>query len=346
MARCLLVRVCSGARVPDWGPGGRNVSKFVVTGGCGFIGRHLVSSLLADGHLVTIVDDLSNSSAANLPAGVTVTVGDVADHALMREVLDDAAGCFHLAAIASVAECEADWARSHRVNAGGTVSVLNAARATDGRGAIPVVFASSAAIYGNQHSVPIRESTPPAPQSVYGADKLAGEINGAVSVNSFGVPFTALRFFNVYGPGQNPSSPYSGVISRFVSQALSGSELTIFGDGSQTRDFVYVADVVRHLKRAMETSSDQPRIFNVCSGQETSISHLAETVVRLAGGSARIARAPARGFDILRSLGHNGAAMSALALKAETDLRSGLANVLRGLAESHIPALESGEVGR
>ena len=154
------------------------------------------------------------------------------------------------------------------------------------------------------------------------------------------MPFTALRFFNVYGPGQDPSSPYSGVISKFVDLALGGLPLTIFGDGEQTRDFVYVADLVRHLMRAMDTCEREPRVLNVCSGRETTINDLARLIRNLAASPREIVYAPPRGFEIVRSLGDNSRAQAVLGVAADYPLSDGLAELM-----AHMRAQRAGGVG-
>jgi UDP-glucose 4-epimerase len=316
-----------------------NNQRYVVTGGCGFIGRHLVAALVQRGAQVVVLDDLSNSTATGLPPQVDLVVGSVADPERVAQVMAQADGCFHLAAIASVPECQQNWLRAHQVNSGGTVTVLNAARQTTDRAAVPVVFASSAAVYGDQSIFPITEQAQTLPQSVYGADKLASEVSGTVAASSFNVPFTALRFFNVYGPGQNPSSPYSGVISKFVEQALAGRRQTIFGDGGQTRDFVHVTDVVRHLMAAMDTPKSEARILNVCSAQETTINELAQMICDLASSSAEIVYAPHQGFEIVRSLGDNSSSRAALGLVADHPLSAGLAELITSLRAERVDGL-------
>jgi UDP-glucose 4-epimerase len=299
------------------------LSLFLVTGGAGFIGSHLTDALLEAGHRVRVVDDLSTGHRANLDPRCELVVGDVADAALMRRAMQDASGCFHLAAIASVARSNEDWCGTHRTNLSGTVAVLDAARAA---GRVPVVYASSAAIYGDQGEDAITEALRPAPRTAYGADKLGSELHAAVAFGVHGVPTLGCRFFNVYGPRQDPASPYSGVISIFAARIASGQGITVHGDGGQTRDFVYVADVVAHLLAGMRLlqAAPQASVVNVCTGQATSVLLLARTLGAAAGRTARIAHGPARAGDIRTSLGDPRMATALLGVAARTRLEEGL----------------------
>jgi len=299
------------------------LSLFLVTGGAGFIGSHLCDALLAAGHRVRVVDDLSTGHRANLDPRCELVVGDVADAALMRRAMQDASGCFHLAAIASVARSNEDWCGTHRTNLSGTVAVLDAARAA---GRVPVVYASSAAIYGDQGEAAITEALRPAPRTAYGADKLGSELHAAVAFGVHGVPTLGCRFFNVYGPRQDPASPYSGVISIFAARIAAGQGVTVHGDGGQTRDFVYVADVVAHLLAGMRLlqAAPQAAVVNVCTGRATSVLQLAKTLATASGRAARIAHGPARAGDIRTSLGDPAAATALVGVAARTRLEDGL----------------------
>ena len=307
------------------------MAVFVVTGGAGFIGSHLADALLANGHQVRVVDDFSTGRLPNLDSRCSVVRGDIADPLVARLALDGATGCFHLAAIASVVRGQEDWSGTHRVNAGGTVAVLDAARAC---GRIPVVYASSAAVYGDVAEGLAREDRCPVPQTAYGADKLASELHGRVAFITHAVPTLGLRFFNVYGPRQDAGSPYSGVISLFARLVAQDRHLTIHGDGEQTRDFVFVADVVRHLVAAMaRLCSRAPghgaEVMNVCTGQGTSVRAMAMTLGELLGRMPTLQHGPARSGDIRHSVGDPGRAVAALSVRAETPLRTGLAALLR-----------------
>lgn len=305
--------------------------RYLVTGGCGFIGSHLVDALLAQGHSVDVLDDLSTGHRENVDPRARILVGDVADAAVVAKAAAAVDGVFHLAAIASVQRCLDEWHRASAVNLGGTINALDAARRPDGRG-IPVVFASSAAIYGDAGDRVVDERTTPSPISFYGADKLGGEQHARIAAALVGVPSTAMRFFNVYGPRQDPRSPYSGVISIFADRLSRGQGVTVFGDGGQVRDFVFVADVVRHLVAAMTRlhGLNAPRfdVYNVCTGRRTTLTELLSTLGTVLGIAPDVASAPPRPGDIRVSIGDPAAARRDLAVAAETMLRDGLARLL------------------
>jgi UDP-glucose 4-epimerase len=304
------------------------LTLYLVTGGAGFIGSHLCDALLADGDTVRVLDDLSTGKRANLPPAAELIVGDVADPATTQAAMAGVVGCFHLAAIASVQRGNDEWLGTSRVNLGGTLAVLDAARA----GRVPVVYASSAAIYGDLHGQPATEATRAAPQTAYGADKLASELHAGVAWHVHGVPTLGLRFFNVYGPRQDPSSPYSGVISVFADRITAGAPVTLHGDGGQSRDFVHVADVVAHLRAAMHAIGRTPaaRVFNVCTGRQTSICELAHLMGQIAGVPPTLQYGPARLGDIRQSIGDPSQARLHLGLGADIPLAEGLGGLLGG----------------
>jgi UDP-glucose 4-epimerase len=296
------------------------MSFYLVTGGCGFIGSHLVRRLLSEGHEVRVLDDLSTGKRANLPANVELIVGDVANRRLMGRAMADVDGCFHLAAIASVQRSVEAWIATHRTNLTGSICVLDAARLKR----TPVVYASSAAVYGDQQLLPISEAVPLKPLTAYGADKLGSELHARVAGAVHGVPTMGCRFFNVYGPGQDPSSPYSGVISIFIDRLSNGAPITIHGDGYQTRDFVYVGDVVSHLIAGMTQASVEAPVLNVCTGRATSIRQLATILKDILGSDSEISLSAARAGDIRSSIGNPQAAIMRLGVSAETKVEVGL----------------------
>lgn len=300
------------------------MSKYLVTGGAGFIGSHLVEALQAAGHDVAVLDNLSTGKTRNLPAGARLYIGDVADPKEVEYAIAGAEGVFHLAAVASVQKSVQDWAGTHRTNLGGTVAVLNAARAKR----LPVVYASSAAVYGNNVNIPLAESAETKPLTAYGADKLGSEQHALVGRQAFGIPTMGLRFFNIYGPRQDPHSPYSGVISIFTTKVAAGHPIRIYGDGKQTRDFVYVSDVVRAMQRAMtmlETNgADTPAVLNVCTGHQTSVQSLAEAVMNAWGVKVPLEFGEMRVGDIRFSVGDDRRVREVLQLGGWVTLSEGL----------------------
>ena len=307
------------------------MSLYLITGGAGFIGSHLADALLDAGHRVRVLDDFSTGRRANLDARCEVMAADVTDPAAMRAAFAGTEGCFHLAAVASVARGNEDWLGTHRVNQAGTVTVLQAAREA---ARVPVVYASSAAVYGDLGAAAVREAAWPAPLTAYGADKLGSELHARVAWQVHGVPTLGLRFFNVYGPRQAAGSPYSGVVSIFAERLHAGMPVLVHGSGAQTRDFVYVADAVAHLLAAMRhlAQARGAAVLNVCTGRATAVLELAQTLARLQDRPLRLHQGPPRAGDIARSVGDPAAAAATLGLRAETTLKDGLAATLASLA--------------
>jgi UDP-glucose 4-epimerase len=308
------------------------MGRYLVTGGCGFIGAHLVEHLLETGHEVTVLDDLSSGQADRIPAAAALIYGDVADPSVVAEAMVGQEGCFHLAAIASAERSREEWAHTHRVNVGGTVAVFDAARqAADGR-PIPVVYASSAAVYGDNPAVPLAEDAAVQPLTAYCVDKLACEYYARIADRVHGVPVTGFRLFNVYGAGQHPASPYSGVISLFADRIARGEPITLFGDGNLERDFVYVGDVIQYLTAAMDRPGAGAPIFNICTGQATSVDHLARLLGELLGRDPVIERGEAvADGDIRVSVGDPRRLMREFGFACDTSLRDGLIKTLKHL---------------
>ena len=310
------------------------MARFLVTGGAGFIGSHLVHALVAEGHAVRVLDDLSNGHRDNLPQQVELTEADVTDPAAVECALDGVDGCFHLAAIASVARSHREWLRTHHVNLTGTINVFDRARPSRRRRGVPVVYASTAAIYGNCGSFPVDEESSAAPLSAYGADKHACELHARVAGAIHGVPTVGLRFFNLYGPRQDPLSAYSGVISIFAGRLLRGEPVEIFGDGEHARDFTYISDAVSALRRAMRAATTSAFVFNVCTGEATSVRELAQIMAALCGTDLVVHRRPPRSGDIRVSIGNPRRAAEQLGFIAQTTLTDGLAMTLDDLGRN------------
>lgn len=297
----------------------------LVTGGAGFIGSHAVTALLAAGHRVTVLDDFSTGHRDNLAhvadhPRLTVVVGDVTEPIAPQVGSLAPSHILHLAAQVSVARSVEDPAGDLRVNLGGTLQVIAFARAVGGA---KVVFASSAAVYGDGPQ-PAVESLVPAPLSPYGIHKLASEHHLRVAAALHGFPTVSLRFFNIYGPRQDPRSHYAGVISIFLARALAAEPLSVFGTGEATRDFVYVGDLVRALERALFGDLGDGRALNVGTGRSVSVADLARAILAVTGASSPVLSLPERPGDILHSRAEVAAIREALGWEATTPLHEGL----------------------
>lgn len=307
---------------------GTAMKSWLVTGGCGFIGSHLAHALIAGGDRVRILDDLSTGRRENAPREAEIVIADVADRDVVQSAIWGMDGCFHLAAVASVERATLDWMGAHRANLTGTIAVFEAARRASADRPPPIVYASSAAVYGACGEIPLTESTPAQPLSAYAADKAGSEMHAKAGWIVHRLPSIGLRLFNVFGPRQDPSSPYSGVIAVFADRLARRKPVVVHGDGGQTRDFIYVDDVVRFMLAAMERGSAGARVFNVCTGRATSIIALAKTLSELIGGPLDYSHAPPRPGDIRASVGDPLAAEAALGVRPQIELRQGLARLL------------------
>jgi UDP-glucose 4-epimerase len=304
------------------------MARFLVTGGAGFMGSHLVDALLDQGHAVRVLDDLSSGCRENLPRQVEFMYGDVADQGTVEDAFDGIDACFHLAAIASVVRSNREWVRTHQVNLTGTINIFDQARRLQSRRAIPVVYASTAAIYGDCGIVPVDEQCPAAPLSAYGADKRACELHARVAGGVHAVPTVGLRFFNLYGPRQNPQSPYSGAIAIFAERLAHGEPVEIFGDGKQVRDFTFIGDAVSALCRALPAASTSAPVFNVCTGKGTTVRTLAETMAARYRTELVAYYRPGRCGEVRVSIGDPRQAAEQLGFSAEIALADGLAITL------------------
>jgi len=303
----------------------------VVTGGAGFIGSHLAEALLAQGRKVRIVDNFSTGSSANIPIGADVLEGDVLENA--EEAVRDADVIYHLAAIASVPRSVAEPLESHRATAESTVALLEAGERAKVR---RLVLASSSAVYGDSPGMPKREDQKPAPLSPYALAKLVSELYAEHWARRRSLETVCLRFFNVYGPKQDPNSPYSAAIPIFVRRLLDGQRVPIFGDGGQTRDFIFVGDVVRGLVAAGTTPGVSGRVYNLATGQGLSVFQLVRTLARVMDIPAKVDFLPERAGDIRDSWADVSAAARDLGFKPETPLEDGLRETVRWLKTSQV----------
>mgnify|MGYP000120859099 CR=1 FL=1 len=292
-------------------------STVLVTGGAGFVGSHLAAAL-ADACTVRVVDDLSAGDRASVPSGVTFVEGDLRETSVVVPAVDGVDYVFHQAGLVSVPESVERPIESHERNVDATLAVLEAAREQDAR----VVVASSAAVYGSPSSVPIDETEPAAPTSPYGVDKLAADQYTRLYHDRYGVETVALRYFNVYGPGQR-----SGVVNAFLERVRAGEPLTVEGDGEQTRDFVHVDDVVR-ANLAAATTDAVGRAYNVGTGQQTRIDDLAALIREIVGADVEIRHLDARPGDIERSCADISRARELLGFSPAVTLEAGLTELL------------------
>jgi len=289
----------------------------LITGGAGFVGSHLAERLVADNE-VRVIDDLSTGKREYVPDDAELTVADVRDEDALAEAMADVDLVFHEAAVVSVEESVQQPADTHHVNVDGTLQVLEAAREQNAR----VVVASSAAVYGHPERVPIAEDAPKTPASPYGIDKLAVDHYTRRYHDLYGLETVALRYFNVYGPRQG-AGDYSGVIEAFLEQAEAGGPITVHGDGTQTRDFVHVDDVV-DANLLAATTEHVGEAFNVATGAETSILDLAETIRVITDANVEITHTDPREGDIDRSCADLTQTGDQLGFDPDVDLESGL----------------------
>ncbi|MFI8398167.1 NAD-dependent epimerase/dehydratase family protein [Pseudomonas sp. NPDC078863] len=304
-------------------------AKVLITGGAGFIGSHLTDALLAKDYSVRVLDDLSTGKRSNLPLDnpkVELVVGDVADAALVARAMQGCNAVAHLAAVASVQASVDDPVKTHQSNFIGTLNVCEAMRLA---GVKRVVYASSAAVYGNNgEGESIDEDTPKAPLTPYASDKLAGEQYFDFYRRQHGLEPAIFRFFNIFGPRQDPSSPYSGVISIFSERASKGLPITVFGDGEQTRDFLYVGDLVDLLVQALEKPEVQEGAVNVGWNQAMSLKQMLEALKSVVGELPPVGYAPARSGDIRHSRADNRRLLQRFEMPPQTPMSVGLARLL------------------
>jgi nucleoside-diphosphate-sugar epimerase len=309
-----------------------SAERYLVTGGAGFIGSHLALALAAAGHHVRVFDDFSSgrmehlAGADGLPGVVEVVRGDLRDAAAVRAAAEGAEVIFHEGAIASVPRSLVEPATTLDVNVKGLLNMLEAAR---GAGVRRVVIASSSAIYGDTPDLPLSERLAPRPLSPYAAHKLCDEQLCAVYGRLYGLETVALRYFNVFGPRQDPNSEYAAVIPRFVTRLRAGQRPIIYGDGEQTRDFIHISDVVRANLLAASAASVAGGVYNIGAGERISLKQVLEVAGDLLGVQPQPEYQPPRAGDIRDSVADISLARAELGFSPQTTFRDGLADLLR-----------------
>jgi UDP-glucose 4-epimerase len=300
------------------------MAEYLVTGGAGFIGSHLVEALVRRGATVRVLDDLSSGHRGNLePFGdrVELVVGSVADAAALRRATHGIRAVFHQAALASVARSVAEPAATHEVCATGTLQLLIAARDA---GVQRVVYAASSSAYGDSEELPNHEDLPPRPLSPYAAAKLVGEHYCEAFTRTYGLETVRLRYFNVFGPRQDPHSPYSAVIPLFIRAMLTGKTPIIYGDGGQSRDFTHIGNVVHANMLAMQAHHVAGRVFNVASGVRTSLLDLIRVLNEILGTRVVPIHEAARPGDVRHSQASIRRAEQELGYAVQVSLDEGL----------------------
>jgi len=301
--------------------------RALVTGGAGFIGSHIVEELLRRGVSVRILDNFSSGKRENLAAlhgDLEILEQDLRDEVAVKAATRDVEFIFHLAAFISVPQSMLDPQECFETNVAGTVRLLEAARQA---GVRKVVLSSSTAVYGNPDQFPTDEETPLRPLSPYALSKQVNELYGRLYTQTFKLPVTALRYFNVYGPRQRPDSAYAAAISIFTRQLVRGQAITIYGDGKQSRDFIFVKDVVNANLLAAESEA-AGEVFNICTGYETTLLDLLETLSEISPRQPEVRFEAARPGDIYRSKGSPKKAAEMLGFRAGTSLAEGLAETV------------------
>lgn len=307
---------------------------YLVTGGAGFIGSHLVDGLLREGAKVRVVDDLSTGYETNIAhsrSHIQFIKGDLADPAVCREAVEGVDFVLHQAAIPSVPRSIDDPYATNRSN---VTATLNLAVASSQANVKRLVFASSCAIYGDAHSLPITESAQEQPMSPYALSKLMGEQYLDMCRRTYGLAAVSLRYFNVFGPRQDPGSPYSGVISRFLTAVLSGRRPVVFGEGDQTRDFVYVENVVHANLLACHSEEAPGQVINVGTGRSKSLRELLQTLSEITGTQIEPEHHPPRAGDIRHSLAAIDRARSLLNYDIKVSFEEGLRRTLNWFKEN------------
>jgi len=306
----------------------------LVTGGAGFIGSHLVDALLAAGWQVRVLDDFSSGREENLEASrdsLDLLRGDLRDPDVLARVVAGVDTVFHQAAVPSVPRSVAEPLRTHEVNSSGTLRLLEAARQG---GVRRVVYAASSSAYGDTPQLPKVETMPANPRSPYALQKWTGETYCRLYSELYGLETVALRYFNVYGPRQNPASEYAAVVPRFIVACLRREQPVVYGDGGQTRDFTFVEDAVRANLLAADAPGAVGAVINVAGGRRVSLNELLAAIAELCGAPVTARHEPARAGDVRDSLADLGRARSLLGYEPAVPLRQGLLRTIESLRKS------------
>jgi nucleoside-diphosphate-sugar epimerase len=315
------------------------MGKIVVTGGAGFIGSTLVRKLLEHHDSVDVIDNLLTGHERNLTEvidRVRLHRVDICNFAAVAPLIKDAGAVFHLAAIPSVPRSIDDPVPSHQVNIDGTFNVFRAAKEA---GVRRVVYAASSSAYGDSETLPKVETMPTRPKSPYAVQKLLGEYYASVFHSCFGVETVALRFFNVYGPRQDPSSPYSGVLSLFMKHLLARTHPTIFGDGEQSRDFTYVEDVASLCIKASSAPGAAGKMYNAGNGGRFTLNFIWSVLQKMEGVDLPASYGPARSGDVRHSMADTKLAAAELGHAPQFTIEQGLKKTLEWYRQTHpVPA--------
>lgn len=305
------------------------MSVYLVTGGSGFIGSHIVDALVSRGQVARVLDNFSTGKRGNLRSSIDqieLIEGDIRDQGAVRKAVTGVDYVLHQAALPSVPRSIKDPLATHEANATGTLNVLAASQEA---GVKRVVYASSSSVYGDTPELPKREEMTPRPLSPYAASKLAGEVYCRAFCHSYGLETVSLRYFNVFGPRQDPESQYAAVIPRFICALLDGADVCIYGDGEQTRDFTYVGNVVQANLLAATAPQAAGRAYNIACGERTSLLSLLRLLGDLTGRTPNPVFEEARPGDVRDSLADVREAETRLGYAVSTSLEEGLRRTVR-----------------
>jgi len=311
----------------------RGSRRALVTGGAGFIGSHLAAGLLGEGWRVRVLDDFSSgreSNLADVADALDLIRGDVRDEATLARAVAGVDVVFHQAAVASVPRSIAEPLRTNSINLDGTLQVLEAARRA---GVRRVVYAASSSAYGNSEELPKVETMTPEPLSPYALQKLAGEFYCRLYASLYRLETVSLRYFNIFGPRQDPKSEYAAVIPRFICAALAGEGATIYGDGEQTRDFIFVRDAVRANLLAADAERASGSVINIATGRRTSLNALWQAIREITGVTASSRHSAPRAGDVRDSVADLSLARELLGFEPSVELREGLRSTVESFTE-------------